>query len=196
MHSIAQRIHSKKSFRNIRFAFRNVGEPIQKDGCILKCGTKEWKVEWEYKPNGKDRFLFRQGKENPWIPVSLLSLEKNTIEFTFKNARYRKIFVHADNKLFIHDKKQVIIGHEIPSHTEQISNLLNDNNSPYITTMPSRILQHLCEDGTEVDEGQPLLVLESMKLQTRICAAHKGKVKFIIPCGKVVEAGTKVLDVK
>ena len=43
--------------------------------------------------------------------------------------------------------------------------------------MPGKIIALLAEAGAPVDKGAPLLVLEAMKMEHTISAAHKGRVK-------------------
>jgi propionyl-CoA carboxylase alpha chain len=48
----------------------------------------------------------------------------------------------------------------------------------------------LVEDMARVDTGQPLLVLEAMKMEHQIVAPHDGVVELKVREGTQVEAGT------
>lgn len=64
----------------------------------------------------------------------------------------------------------------------------------YIASMPAKMLQILVEPGQTVSEGSPLLVMESMKMETTLCAAEAGTVEqVLVSLGEVVEAGTTLL---
>ncbi len=64
----------------------------------------------------------------------------------------------------------------------------------YTATMPAKILQILVEPGQSVSEGAALLVMESMKMETTLCAAEAGLVEqVLVNPGEVVEAGTSLL---
>jgi biotin carboxyl carrier protein len=51
------------------------------------------------------------------------------------------------------------------------------------------IARLLVEDGTIVEEGQDLLVIEAMKMQNTIGAPKAGLVKFFVSAGQSVRAG-------
>jgi biotin carboxyl carrier protein len=64
-------------------------------------------------------------------------------------------------------------------------------------TMPGRIVQVLAAQGDEVKEGQPILVLEAMKMQNEIKAPQAGqlgRVRFRV--GDYVEAGAILFSVE
>lgn len=67
----------------------------------------------------------------------------------------------------------------------------------YTASMPAKILQILVEPGQTVSEGTPLLVMESMKMETTLCAAESGVVEqILVNQGEVVEAGTSLLVIQ
>jgi biotin carboxyl carrier protein len=60
---------------------------------------------------------------------------------------------------------------------------------PVKAVMPGVVLQLLVAPGDEVEEGQPLLILEAMKMQNEIAAPAAGKVKKLTAQpGMAVEA--------
>jgi len=60
--------------------------------------------------------------------------------------------------------------------------------------MPGVVVDLLVKEGDEVAAGQPLLVLEAMKMQNEIEAPHAGVVKaFHVTAGEAVAAGTKLV---
>jgi len=59
--------------------------------------------------------------------------------------------------------------------------------------MPGRIVKIEVEQGQEVEKGQVLLILESMKMENQILAQKKGKIKEIfIEQGQMVD-GNQIL---
>ena len=62
--------------------------------------------------------------------------------------------------------------------------------------MPCRILKLLVADGSDVKNGDALLTMESMKMETRLYSRNDGKVKFHVKEGQVVEAGKSLLEVQ
>lgn len=63
--------------------------------------------------------------------------------------------------------------------------------------MPGKILKVMVNEGEEVVEGQGLLVMEAMKMEHTIKAAHAGKVMAIhYKAGDLVDGGVDLLDLE
>jgi len=45
--------------------------------------------------------------------------------------------------------------------------------------MPGKVVELLVEENTKVKEGEPILILEAMKMQNEIIAVVAGKIKKI-----------------
>lgn len=65
------------------------------------------------------------------------------------------------------------------------------------SVMPGVVVEVLVEPGTEVASGQPLLILEAMKMQNEIAAPVAGLVKEIhVAQGEAVGAGAKLVTLE
>lgn len=65
------------------------------------------------------------------------------------------------------------------------------------TTMPGRIIDVLVKEGDLVEEGQPVIILEAMKMQNAIKAPQPGKITRIKPRpGESVETGSFLFTVE
>ena len=65
------------------------------------------------------------------------------------------------------------------------------------TTMPGRVVQVLADPGDEVQEGQPVLVLEAMKMQNEIKAPQAGQLtRVCFRAGDYVEVGSILFTVE
>jgi biotin carboxyl carrier protein len=65
------------------------------------------------------------------------------------------------------------------------------------TSMPGKIVKVLLEEGTEVDEGQAVLILEAMKMQNEIKSPQSGRITHIGPKpGDSVETGALLFTVE
>ena len=63
--------------------------------------------------------------------------------------------------------------------------------------MPGVVVETLVEVGDEVAEGQPLLILEAMKMQNEILAPGPGIVaQYHIEPGQAVASGEKLVELK
>ena len=65
------------------------------------------------------------------------------------------------------------------------------------SVMPGIVISLLAVEGDAVEEGQPLLVLEAMKMQNEIEAPTAGVVKRIfVNEGEAVSAGAKLVEIE
>jgi 3-methylcrotonyl-CoA carboxylase alpha subunit len=63
--------------------------------------------------------------------------------------------------------------------------------------MPGRVLAVLVEPGARVRRGEPLLVLEAMKMEHTIAAPADGVVKAVhFQAGQQVEEGARLMSMK
>jgi biotin carboxyl carrier protein len=64
------------------------------------------------------------------------------------------------------------------------------------TTMPGRVVRVLVAEGDRVTAGQPVVVVEAMKMENELKAPKAGVVKKVTAtAGALVEAGTVLVDV-
>lgn len=72
----------------------------------------------------------------------------------------------------------------------------DEGHGGYTAAMTAKVLQVLVETGQLVEAGQSLLVLESMKMESTLCAAGAGVVsQVLVTPGEVVEAGVVLLEI-
>ncbi|MDP6333188.1 MAG: acetyl-CoA carboxylase biotin carboxyl carrier protein subunit, partial [Candidatus Poseidoniaceae archaeon] len=70
-----------------------------------------------------------------------------------------------------------------------------DNGSGLSAPMPGKVLQVLVEVGQVVEPGQPLMILEAMKMEHRIVAPQEGIVSVIhFKEGDQVQQGIALLE--
>ena len=63
--------------------------------------------------------------------------------------------------------------------------------------IPGNILKILVKEGDEVEENQPVAVIEAMKMETNIIAPMKGKVDTIyVNEGQAVKAGELIVKLE
>ncbi len=63
--------------------------------------------------------------------------------------------------------------------------------------MPGKIVRILVQPGAEVQRGQPLLVMEAMKMENEIRASQAGKVVAVkVSEGQAVETGADLLNLE
>jgi len=61
--------------------------------------------------------------------------------------------------------------------------------------MNGTIVAHLVEKGVQVKKGEPILVMEAMKMEHSIIAPHDGSVEeFFFNPGELVDGGATLLS--
>ncbi len=64
-----------------------------------------------------------------------------------------------------------------------------------IASMPGQVTKVLVNDGDRVQRGQPLLVLEAMKMELKITAPQQGRVtKVLVQPGQMAERGQVLIE--
>ena len=62
-------------------------------------------------------------------------------------------------------------------------------------SMPGQVIKVLVNGGDRVQRGQPLLVLEAMKMEIKIAAPHDGRVAMVlVKPGQVVDRGQGLIE--
>ena len=68
--------------------------------------------------------------------------------------------------------------------------------TPLVTApMPGKVLKILVREGDEVEAGQPLIIIEAMKMETTLAAEGPARVKAIaVAPGQMVDAGAVLME--
>ncbi len=77
------------------------------------------------------------------------------------------------------------------------SGLTNANAGTLITDMPGKIVKVMTAVGTEIKQGDTLLILEAMKMENEIKAGMDGTVKAIhVKEGQTLDSGHLMLEIE
>ena len=72
-----------------------------------------------------------------------------------------------------------------------------DNPAHVGANIPGTVIKILVAEGDEVEENQPLIVLEAMKMETNVLSPRKGKVaRILAEDGAQVEAGELIVELE
>jgi 3-methylcrotonyl-CoA carboxylase alpha subunit len=62
-------------------------------------------------------------------------------------------------------------------------------------SMPGQVAKVLVSEGDTVQRGQPLIVLEAMKMEIKVVASHAGRVtRVLVKTGQVVDRGQGLVE--
>ncbi|WP_334018438.1 acetyl/propionyl/methylcrotonyl-CoA carboxylase subunit alpha [Alteromonas sp. S015] len=116
----------------------------------------------------------------------------NTLQATING--YKSTFTFSDN-----DNECTLFNKDTHAKFSVISASLGDDNSDgddanFSAPMNGTIVAHLVEKSQQVKKGEPILVMEAMKMEHSIIAPHDGSVKeFFFNPGELVDGGATLL---
>ena len=85
--------------------------------------------------------------------------------------------------------EEIIVGKE-----RYQPNSLNNASNAIIAPMPGKIIDMFANESNKIKEGEPLLVMEAMKMEHSIVAPSDGKVsEFFYQPGELVDGGAELL---
>ncbi|MCE5222043.1 MAG: pyruvate carboxylase [Clostridium sp.] len=121
------------------------------------------------------------------IEIGKLDAEGNrTIDFEINGNR---------REIKIKDKTERIIGNSRENNTSKMAD--PENKLEIGASIPGTIIKVLVKEGDEVKEGDSLLVIEAMKMETNIVAYSTGTVESIlIQEGQQVKTGELLMKIK
>ncbi|GAB4493593.1 MAG: hypothetical protein OHK0019_17880 [Saprospiraceae bacterium] len=136
----------------------------------------------DFIPDGKRRFhLLHKGRS---FHAELLGVDYTARQYTFKINGSKYTLKISDHYERLVQKLGLSIGG---------SQKMNTVKAP----MPGLVLKIMAEPGQAVQKGDPLLILEAMKMENVIKAAGEGRVKSVkIQQGAAVEKGQLLLEIE
>lgn len=151
---------------------------IDDDSSFATVNGKEMPYELIVQANG--RVLFRTGTKLHIIDN--IEVEKQTISFSI-DGKFVKTVVKDDQELLLE---------RLGFSTEELASagLLE-------APMPGKILELLVSEGDEVEEGQPVVILEAMKMENELKAPAAGTVATIVVAeNDNVEKNQTILEIE
>ena len=125
--------------------------------------------------------------------VKLLKQDGNdfTISLNGEKITGKIIRKHEDFTVFYNGSVSYL-HHYIPGADREDDQI---GDGVIVTPMPGKVSRVFVENGDVVEEGQPLLVLEAMKMEHTIRAPADGSVvEFYYQAGQLVDGGAELLS--
>lgn len=117
--------------------------------------------------------------------VQIIEAEKNKIHLEVNGTSYEVELEHE-----VKQTKTPMLVRAEPRASQNVDSLkTNKSTKKIIAPLPGTILEVMVKEGAEVKTGDPLMVLEAMKMENTILAESSGTVKSL-----QVKAGTSVLQ--
>jgi len=191
------RIHKRKQskiYPNISSGWRNNYYQDQKEFFHLAGEA----FEIHYRQNSENEFIFKSDSNE--YQIKLQAVIDNEVRFVLNNKQQSLFVAKADDsKYFVHHPDvasfEIIVADRYPSKKQE------KIKGAYEAPMPGEVLKILVSSGQKVEEGSPLLILVSMKMENTISASGSGIVKEIfvregehIPAAKLLLSLEEIVD--
>lgn len=159
---------------------------------------ERWKINssessFELKKNGLNcNVIFEKKTGLKEINVSDISIYDNFILFKIGQETFRLYYTKQSNgSLWLSSPTRDSYIEQIAATKKRGSN----KEEGMIAPMPGIILAHKINEGADVKKGDPLLVMEAMKMEYTINAPHDGILKrFCFAVGEKVQLGSLLVE--
>jgi acetyl/propionyl-CoA carboxylase alpha subunit len=137
-------------------------------------------IDYSLLPVGTDRWLLRSGTRT-WV-ISNLSMNGAGMEFTL-NGNWMSIKVRDEKDLLL-DKLGFRVG-------------VSGGEGKLSAPMPGKILKILRKEGDEIKLGEPVVILEAMKMENELKSPVDGTLRKIhVSEGQSVEKNILLLEIE
>jgi biotin carboxyl carrier protein len=143
----------------------------------------------------KNEFLVSIGKNQHRVFYEVLSAQEillnidSRIHTVFIDSNLTSHSVSVNGKTYKLEKKSALQTLGVRDSAQQKKEVK--------TSMPGKIIKVMVQEGDTVHEGQPVLILEAMKMQNEIKSPRTGQITRIYPeSGDSVEAGALLFSVE
>ena len=115
------------------------------------------------------------------------------VELVVDGRTHRTVSVRDGGRVFVWLDGRVFAFERGPSRRERAP---SEHSGDLLSPMPGRVRKTLVAAGDSVRRGQPLLVLEAMKMEHSIRAPRDGAVKrLLVREGDLVDAGVELAEI-
>lgn len=155
---------------------------------------KEFKVRVE----NKDQKLFVTWADGTEIPADLF-FQGNDCSFIHDQQVFHANVVGQKNKYTVW-RPEGTLEFEVESEYRRIVGTLKgqdlQHESNIYAKMPGKIVKIICKKGTRVEKGEPVLIMEAMKMENEIRATFSGDVvNIFVAEGQAVESGGLLVEI-
>ncbi len=140
----------------------------------------------------EDKFLIRINGEEHEIQADFVGPGK--IQFRWQNRLYKAVVAQEGDERFVFFQGQV---YRLSRRDEGVPQIEASAGDPLSAPMPGRVVEICVKEGDVVEESQDLVVLEAMKMETRILAPFIGLVtKINFKAGDQVNQGDILIELE
>jgi acetyl/propionyl-CoA carboxylase alpha subunit len=201
----ARREHHNSSslLRNVPLSFSINTNPPQLQ--LFQLGDAVHRVEYDIvrsQPYNRDPTEFRVtnvGSAPLALPLSvvLFGVAQGIVDLSIDGHRHRLRVSSTQDSVYVHHPEFGFVSLRRKSKLEGGKQRDADTQTSYRSPLPGKVLKILVNAGEKVVSGQALLILESMKMESRISAVGNGVVEQVfVSEGQLVEADQVLVELE
>ncbi len=168
-------------------SYRN--NPYRDPSVKFRIGAEDIEVSWRRIAEGNYEIKVFDSS----IKAQVLSCEPENIRLSFDGVQRSFRIVEAADQFYLHSTLGSRVIRRLPRHPiRQSASEEGSANSP----MPGQVLKILVEVGQKVSSGDPLIILEAMKMEHTMRASVDGVVETILVSqGEVIGPGQVLVQI-
>ena len=178
---------SYQTLPHIPPVFRN--NPYRDPSVKLNIGGSEYEIA--YRHEGQQTYLVSCGDDR--LRVTLRSFEPGRIRVEMDGIQRTYSVIDTAGRLFIHSPRGARAVTQLRRYPEHLA---TPEAAGASAPMPGQVLKVLVGEGQQVSAGDPLVVLEAMKIEQTVRAAVDGTVEAVhVKTGDVVAPGEMLVRI-
>jgi propionyl-CoA carboxylase alpha chain len=167
--------------------YRN--NPYRNPSLKLKIGESEVEVFWQHLAGNQ----FEVAAMNVSVTAEILACSPGSIRLALGGVQREFRLTEVGDRLYVHSSLGSSVITRLPRHPIPKSTTEQGVAS---SPMPGAVLKILVSEGQRVAAGDPLLILEAMKMEQTIRAAADGVIEAIkVTPGQVVSPGDVLVQI-
>ena len=179
---------SDELLTNISPGYRN--NPYRNPSLKLQIGQREIVVSWHHRAND----IYEVSALGETNQVNIISFAQPDLRLSFDGRQINFRLTEAGDRLYLHSSSGSRTITRLPRHPEIQS---ATEHGAMTSTMPGQVAKIFVTVGQQVKAGDPLLILEAMKMEQTMRAAIDGLIETIhVKEGAVVGPGERLISIK
>lgn len=116
------------------------------------------------------------------------------------NNKNYKIKIDENSSNAVDEKPKVIVNNELKEkkiEKNEVNQSFQGNPGDLLALMPGKILKVLVSEGQVIKMGEPVIIMESMKMEQTIVSSSDGSIQSIkVSEGETIEVGSVMLVIR
>lgn len=181
----------RKLLKSLPSGWRNSFYQAQQESYQVEKEDTEIHLRYKFLQNQDFEFSI----EAETLAVTLLQIQESSISFELNAQRFHYHFAQKNNQYYLQHEYlgSISLRHKERFPEKEVQKVVGGFEAP----MPSQVIKTLVEVGQDIQAGDSLLILSSMKMENTLSAYQDGTVEEIyVSEGQSVEAGFLLLKIK